>query len=97
MVNSHWERNQRHQSSGSRQQRIEEGNSQQATKDGYRAVVVGYGNMLMCVKKYSKAKELFEEYLKNNSDVSEVSSLLQKCEDVLRRLDKLSQIIEKAI
>ncbi len=67
MVNSHWERNQRHQSSGSRQQRIEEGNkSQQATKDGYRAVVVGYGNMLMCVKKYSKAKELFEEYLKIN-------------------------------
>ncbi len=58
---------------------------------------MGYGNMLMGAKKYSRAKGLFEEYLKNNSDDTEVSSLLQKCEDVLRRLEKLSQIIEKAI
>ncbi len=28
---------------------------------GYRSVVMGYGNMLMSAKKYSSAKELFIE------------------------------------
>ncbi len=30
-----------------------------------------YGNMLMGAKKYSRAKELFGEYLKANSDDSD--------------------------
>lgn len=62
-----------------------------------RSVVLGYGEMLMSYKKYAKAKEIFEGYLKNNPGDSEVSSLLQKCENVLGKLKKLSQAIEKAI
>ncbi|NWF75121.1 MAG: class I SAM-dependent methyltransferase, partial [Nitrospirae bacterium] len=48
------------------------GNRQQATVAGYRSVVMGYGEMLMSLKKYAKAKELFDEYLKANPEDSEV-------------------------
>ncbi|NWF76551.1 MAG: hypothetical protein HXY53_08305, partial [Nitrospirae bacterium] len=48
------------------------GNRQQAVVAGYRSVVMGYGEMLMSLKKYAKAKELFDEYLKANPEDSEV-------------------------
>ncbi len=81
MVNSHRETNQSHQS----------------LEDGYRAVVMGYGNMLMSAKKYSKAKELFEEYLKGNPDDSEIQSLLKKSTDILDKLEKFKNIVGKTI
>ncbi len=39
---------------------------------------MGYRNMLMGAKKYSRAKELFGEYLKKSPGDSEVHGLLQK-------------------
>ncbi len=66
-------------------------------ENGYRSVVMGYGNMLMCVKKYSRAKELFEEYLKNNPDDTEVQGLLKKSTDILGKLEKFKNIVGKTI
>lgn len=70
------------------------GNRQQAVVAGYRSVVMGYGEMLMSLKKYAKAKELFDEYLKANPEDSEVHSLLQKCNDIIGKAKKLVSIIQ---
>ena len=55
---------------------------------------MGYGEMLMSYKKYARAKELFEEYLKANLDDSEVKSLLQKCENIIGKARKLVSIVQ---
>jgi hypothetical protein len=44
-------------------------------------------------KKYVKAKELFDGYLKANLDDSEVHLLLQKCENIIGKAKKLVSII----
>jgi predicted Zn-dependent protease len=62
-----------------------------------RSVVFSYGDMLSSHKKYAKAKELYEAYLKTKPDDSEVHSLLQKCENILVKVNKLNQAIRKAI
>ena len=59
-----------------------------------RSIVVSYGEMLMSYKKYARAKELFEEYLKANLDDSEVKSLLQKCENIIGKARKLVSIVQ---
>jgi glycosyltransferase involved in cell wall biosynthesis/Flp pilus assembly protein TadD len=60
-----------------------------------RAVVLAYGEMLMSYKKYTHAKDVFERYLRMNPHDSEANSLLQKCEGVLGKVNKLSQAIGK--
>lgn len=60
-----------------------------------RAVVMAYGEMLMSYKKYIQAKDVFKRYLRMNSDDNEVKSLLQKCEGILGKVNKLSQAIGK--
>lgn len=60
-----------------------------------RSVVLGYGEMLFSHKKYAKAKEIFEAYLKTNPDDSEIHSLLQKTEGVLEKVKSLTQVVEK--
>ena len=69
-------------------------NRQQALLTGYRSVVIAYGEMLMTYKKYQKAKEVFEEYLKAILDDSEVKSLLQKCENIIGKARKLVSIVQ---
>jgi len=59
-----------------------------------RSIVVSYGEMLMSYKKYARAKELFEGYLKANLDDSEVKSLLQKCENIIGKARKLGSIVQ---
>lgn len=60
-----------------------------------RSVVFSYGDMLSSHKKYAKAKELYETYLKTNPNDSEIHSLLQKTEGVLEKVNKLSQVVGK--
>lgn len=67
------------------------GNRQQAIEEGYRSVIMGYGEMLMRLKKYKKAKELFEEYLKNNPEDKEVKGMFDKCEKVLEKVKILGK------
>ena len=55
---------------------------------------MGFGEMLMSYKKYARAKELFEGYLKANLDDSEVKSLLQKCENIIGKARKLVSIVQ---
>ncbi len=74
-----------------------ETNQSQQSLEGYRAVVIGYGEMLMSAKKYSRARELFEEYLKGNPDDSEIQSLLKKSTDILDKLEKFKNIARKTI
>jgi predicted Zn-dependent protease len=64
-------------------------------EEGYRSVVLAYGEMLMSYKKYAKAKEIFEEYLKHSPGDSEVKGLLQKAEGVLEKARKLGQVMGK--
>ena len=56
---------------------------------------MAYGEMLMSIKKFAKAKDLFEDYLKNNPADSEICTLLQECETVLDKVRKFSQAVEK--
>jgi tetratricopeptide (TPR) repeat protein len=60
-----------------------------------RETVFAHGNMLMSNKKYVKAKEVFEKYLTKSVDDSEMRSLLQKCEGILRKVSKLGQMAGK--
>ncbi|MEW6003134.1 MAG: tetratricopeptide repeat protein [Nitrospirota bacterium] len=62
-----------------------------------RSVVLSYGEMLMSFKKFAKAKELYEGYLKTNPNDEEIRSLFQKCENVLGKVKKLGQVVEKII
>lgn len=59
-----------------------------------RSVVFSYGDMLSSHKKYAKAKELYKAYLKTNPNDSEIHSLLKRCDDVLGKVKKLSQVVE---
>lgn len=58
-----------------------------------RSVVFSYGDMLMSFKKYARAKEIYEEYLKINPDDTEIHSLLQKTEGVLEKVRKLGRVV----
>jgi len=60
-----------------------------------RSAVLAYGEMLMSYKKYTQAKDVFERYLKINPNDSDVKSLLQKCEGVLGKVNKLNQAVGK--
>ena len=51
----------------------------------------------MSYKKYARAKELFEGYLKTNLDDSEVKSMLNKCEGVLSKVKKVGTNSRKKI
>jgi tetratricopeptide (TPR) repeat protein len=62
-----------------------------------RESVYEYGSMLMSSKKYAKAKEIFETYLRNNPGDSEIRLHLQKCEGILGKVSNLKQVIEKAM
>jgi FkbM family methyltransferase len=62
-----------------------------------RSVVFSYGDMLFSHKKYAKAKELYEGYLKRNPNDIEIRSHLQKVEGILEKVNKLNQAIDKAI
>jgi hypothetical protein len=56
---------------------------------------MAFGEMLMSYKKYAKAKEIFEDYLRINPADSEVQALLKKCKEVIEKADRLSMVIEK--
>jgi predicted Zn-dependent protease len=68
---------------------------QQSLEEGYRSVVLAYGEMLMSYKKYAKAKEIFEEYLGMNPGDNEVQTFLNKCEGVLEKVNRLSNVAGK--
>jgi hypothetical protein len=50
---------------------------------------------MMSYKKSSQAKGIFERYLGINPVTNEVKSLLQKCEGVLGKVNRLNQTVEK--
>lgn len=58
---------------------------------------MAYGEMLLNLKKYGKAREIFKACLKNNPDDKEVQGLLQKAEDILEKVKKLNQVVEKIL
>lgn len=60
-----------------------------------RHAVIAYGEMLMSLKKYSMAKEIFTRYLGLNPADGEVQTCLNKCEKVLGKLSELSRTIVK--
>lgn len=70
------------------------GNMQTGIEEGYKSVVMGYGEMLMSIKKYAKAKELFKGYLKTEPNNAEIRFLLKKCEDILEKTKNLTKVIE---
>jgi tetratricopeptide (TPR) repeat protein len=60
-----------------------------------RTVVLGYGEMLLNLKQYEKAKELYEKYLNNQPNDPGIQSLLQKAESMLEKIGKISQVVDK--
>ncbi len=71
------------------------GSNEQEIIEGYRSVVIGYGEMLMRLKRFKKAKEIFEGYLKNNQDDEEIRKMFSRCEGLLEKVNRLNRIINK--
>jgi tetratricopeptide (TPR) repeat protein len=59
------------------------------------AAALASGEKLINTKKYAKAKEIYEKYLKANPNDSEIRALLQKCETILQKASKLGKVIGK--
>lgn len=62
-----------------------------------RFVALGYGEMLMNQKKFRRAKEIFEAYLKINPDDNEIKSLLENTEIILAKVGRFNEAIDKIV
>lgn len=62
-----------------------------------RFVVLGYGEMLVNQKKFRRAKEIFEAYLKINPDDNEIKSLLENTEIILAKVGRFNEAIDKIV
>jgi predicted Zn-dependent protease len=60
-----------------------------------RSVVLAYGDMLMRLKKYAKAREIYQKYLSTNPDDNEIRALLLQCENILQKVSKLGKVAGK--
>ncbi|NWF76559.1 MAG: tetratricopeptide repeat protein [Nitrospirae bacterium] len=56
---------------------------------------MGDGEMLMRYKKYAKAKEVLEGYLKRNPGDVEVQAFLKKCKGIIGKVRKLGDAVGK--
>jgi tetratricopeptide (TPR) repeat protein len=59
-----------------------------------RAVVLSYGNMLFNLKKFERAKSIYEKYFDNHPDDSEIRSFLQKIEGILGKIGKMAGVVK---
>jgi glycosyltransferase involved in cell wall biosynthesis len=57
-----------------------------------RSIALAYGEMLFSYKKYAKAKEIYEGYLKINPGDAEIKTLLKKSTDILDKIAKFNKM-----